>query len=155
MPRADCSAATLEPALLTALPPVPPLWANAPPAAKVSVAAAAIAPVLRRRSRLRAWRASLRRSRDRRLDSSHGTWFDRSSLGTATPWVPGAYGVSCRARARNCATPHTGGDSPRGAALHGPEWVPRSRPGRPDGIRLGRSYEARHHSDRTGRHVPS
>src|SRR5829696_3900071 len=125
MPRADCSAATLESALLTAELPLRPLWASAPPAAKVSVAAAAIAPVLRRRSRLRAWRASLRRARDRRLDSSHGTWFDRSSLGTSElPLVPGAYGVSCRARARNCATPHSGGDSPRGAAYTAPNGSP-------------------------------
>jgi len=79
-------------ALRTALEPVPPLCANAPPAAKVSVAAATIAPVLRRRSRLRAWRASLRRARDRRLDSSHGTWFDRSSLGTSV-LPPGSWGL--------------------------------------------------------------
>src|ERR687897_2023665 len=96
MRSALCSAATLEPALRTALEPVPPLWASAPPAAKVSVAAATIAPVLRRRSRLRAWRASLRRARDRRLDSSHGTWFDRSSFGTfgTTPWFLGPTGLA-------------------------------------------------------------
>ena len=46
----------------------------------------------RRRSRLRAWRASSRRARERRLDSSHGTWFDRSSLGTSVQ-PPGSWGL--------------------------------------------------------------
>src|SRR5690349_6518413 len=90
--------------------------AKAPPTAKVSDAAATIAPVFRRRARERVLRASARRARERRLDSSHGTWLDGSTLGTAwNPLVPGAYGVSCRTRARNCATPRIGGDSPRGA----------------------------------------
>src|SRR5919112_514620 len=125
MPSADCSALTLEPAERTAVEPW--FWATAPPAAKVSAAAATTAPVRRRRERERSLRASARRARERRLDSSHGTWFDGSTFGTTwNPLVPGAYGVSCRARARNCATPHSGGDSPHGASRL--PWVPRSPP---------------------------
>src|SRR3954453_1046996 len=105
MPSTDCSLLTVEPAWWTDVEPRL-LCARAPPAANVSVAAATIAPVRRRRLGDRALRASARRARERRLDSSHGTWFDGSRLGTAwNPLVPGAYGVSCRARARNCATP--------------------------------------------------
>src|SRR4051812_45488238 len=115
MPSTDCSRLTVEPAAWTELEPMLSC-ASAPPAAKVNVAAATIAPVVRRLERERVLRASPRRARERRLDSSHGTWFDGSTLGTAwNPLVPCAYGVSCRARARNCATPHNGGDSPRGA----------------------------------------
>src|SRR5215213_4196213 len=124
MPSAACSALTLESALRTAAEEDARSCATAPPAAKVSVAAATSAPARRRRPRLRVLRASARRARERRLDSSHGTWFDGSALGTAVnPLVPGAYGVSCRARARTCATPCDDGDSPRGAAMR-PRVVP-------------------------------
>src|SRR5215218_446657 len=96
MPSALCSADTLEPALLTAAVLVARSCANAPPAANVRAAAVTSAPVRRRRSRLRALRASARRARERRLDSSHGTWFDRSVLGTAvkTPWFLGPTGLA-------------------------------------------------------------
>jgi len=73
MPRTDWSALTLEPAAWTADDEPEWLWASAPPAANVSVAAATIAPVRCRRERERALRASSRRARERRLDSSHGT----------------------------------------------------------------------------------
>src|SRR4051794_27569054 len=93
MPSAAWSAATPDPALRTALVDVARSWAKAPPAAKVSVAAAAtIAPVRRRRSRPRSLRAAARRARERRLDSSHGKWFDRSALGTAVK-PPGSWGL--------------------------------------------------------------
>src|SRR4051794_23330141 len=150
MPSTDCSRLTLEPAWWTDVEPMLSR-AKAPPAANVNVAAATMAPVLRRRDCERALRVSARRARERRLDSSHGRWLAGSSVGTArNPLVPAAYGVSCRARARNCATPRYCGDSPRGPVQR-PQWVPRSPQGLPGGDSArSRSYEARHHSDRTG-----
>src|SRR4051812_14165742 len=96
MPSALCSAATLEPALRAAVADVARPCAYAPPAMKGSAAAATIAPVRRRRSRPRSLRASARRARERRLDASHGTWFDRSVLGTTAinPLVPGPTGLA-------------------------------------------------------------
>src|ERR671916_1629474 len=138
MPRADCTADTLEPAARTLAAPPPPC-ATAPPAATVSDRAATIAVVLRLRERRRALRASARRARERRLDSSHCAWLPGSTLRTAKfPLVSGAYGVSCRARAWTCATPHTGGDSPRGAGRL--QSVPPLPAGRPAGTRLGGSW---------------
>jgi hypothetical protein len=73
MPSAACSAATLDPALRTAALPPERSWATAPPAANVSVTAATIAPVRRPRECRRSRRASARRARERRLESSHGS----------------------------------------------------------------------------------
>src|SRR3954454_13822291 len=152
MPSTDCSRLTLEPAWWTDVEPMLSR-AKAPPAANVSVAAATMAPVLRRRDCERALRASARRARERRLDSSHGRWLAGSSVGTArNPLVPAAYGVSCRARARNCATPHYRRRFAPGACPTAPVGPPFAA-GLPGGDSArSRSYEARHHSERTGCH---
>src|SRR5690242_3085902 len=138
MPSAVWSADTLLPADWTACVPTPPLAANAPPAI-VSEASVTATTLRRPRRRRRRRAASKRRARDRRLDSSHGAWDDRSVVGTTgNPLVSSAYGVSCRARAKTCATPHVRRFAP-GADRDRLRWFPRSpQPGRRGLGKVGR-----------------
>src|SRR3954452_2457072 len=114
---------------MTPDPVCPPLCATAAPAISVMPATSAVTPArLRRRRRARraAW---ARCARERRRASSHGPGDARSVVGTAEPrlWSH-AYGVSCRARAKTCAMPHSGGNSPPAVDRLRRPWVPRSPP---------------------------
>ncbi len=110
---------------------LPPLcaWscASAAPAIIVMPASSAAAPLRLSRTRRRRRAVSVRRARERRRASSQGPGLARSVVGHSdTSLGLNAYGVSCRARAKTCATPHSGGDSP--PAAHCRQWVPRSPP---------------------------
>src|SRR5215217_628129 len=148
MPSLDCSAATLDPAVRAAAVEIARSWANAPPVAKVSVATATIAPARRRRSRPRASRASARRARERRLDSSHGTRFDWSTLGTTvkTPWFLGPTGLAVGLALGPALRRAMAAIRPMGPRC-GPEWFPRSPPDDRRGLGKVRSYEARQNSE--------
>ena len=85
-----------------------------------------------------------------------GAWSprqDRLSARRETPMVSSAYGVSCRARAKTCATPHLRRFAP-GPRIR-PRRFPRSPP--PGRWRLGKvccNDEAGHYTHRTGRKWP-
>ena len=82
-----------------------PSAATAPPATRVMAASSTAPPPRPARLRRRLRAASARRRREALSDASHGPGFAGSMKGTAYLLGLGAYGVSCRARAKTCATP--------------------------------------------------
>ena len=137
-------------------PPVPaaavvppgPSAATAAPATRVMAASRALAPPRPTRFRRACRAASARRRREARSDASQGLAFAGSKLAQLPPGL-GAYGVSCRARAKTCATPRSGGDSPREPSRlqSGPPFPASGRRG--FGVSLLSSRKDRHISPRS------